>query len=102
MNKHTPGPWRIDPTCNADIQSADGTREIATVITGFNSFAIVHPNGAENLSEAEANGRLIAAAPELLEALRAMLAQHHGGSVVSEAHWTAARAAIAKATEENP
>lgn len=43
---------------------------------------------------------LIAAAPDLLEALRAILTQHCSGGLVTEAHWALARAAVTKAKGE--
>ena len=49
---HTPGPWRTD---RRDILTPAG-HCIAEVFSG----------GANSLEEADANGRLIAAAPELL------------------------------------
>ncbi len=61
---HTPGPWRVDPFYVADVQNGDGALEIASthprVLTG---------GEAPDLEECHANARLIAAAPELLEAL---------------------------------
>lgn len=56
---HTPGPWHHD---RRDILTADG-RCIAEVCSG----------GADSLEEADANGRLIAAAPELLRVARLAL-----------------------------
>ena len=63
--KHTPGPWRVAPRSDypehADINVDAGTR-------GY--VALCGKAGDE---EAEANARLIAAAPELLDALRETL-----------------------------
>lgn len=56
---HTPGPWHHD---RRDILTSDG-RCIAEVCSG----------GADSLEEADANGRLIAAAPELLRVARLAL-----------------------------
>ena len=88
MSKHTPGPWAIYVNAPSDIvirkMSKDGYElcSIARVSSGY------------------ANARLIAAAPELLEAL-----QKIAGNTYDE--WTngaeagrIARAAIAKATGE--
>lgn len=59
MSKHTPGPWKVD--CERWIEGA-GNRFVAkTAEKGFTA--------AEN-EEQSANAALIAAAPELLEALR--------------------------------
>ena len=52
--KHTPGPWEF--TTSGTVQDAKGK-------------SIAYAAGRESMSVAYANGRLIAAAPELLEAL---------------------------------
>lgn len=95
MNKHTPGPWAIYVNAPSDIvirkMSKDGYElcSIARVSSGY------------------ANARLIAAAPELLEALRGMLAldeEHHQRGHCDDdvcAEVRKALAAIAKATGEN-
>jgi hypothetical protein len=64
MNKHTPGPWgrNIRPVSKYPIVYAGRNTHIARVIT----------DGLEE-AEAEANADLIAAAPDLLEALRGIL-----------------------------
>lgn len=65
MNKHTPGPWRVstpDHTSGATmIQAADGTIICSRVMA--------HDGSNDDIEAAEANARLVAAAPELLEAL---------------------------------
>lgn len=91
---HTAGPWVI----RRDI---DGL----TILGGPNNEAIwciagYLPGGT---GEMEANARLIAAAPVLLEALTALLSydEQDAGCVPTDAHLdaqNAARAAIAKAT----
>lgn len=101
MSKHTPGPWLI-----AD----NGTFVYALGNGGTNVFwADVQSAGSERafLSEKRANARLIAAAPELLEALTdalkyydAWLANTDVTPNESLQAWTSkARAAITKATE---
>lgn len=62
MSKHTPGPWRVGDS-HLEITDADGHRAIAEVRDH---------DGWEEISEEEqeANLRLIAAAPDLLEALK--------------------------------
>ena len=62
MNKHTPGPWnRVKGDRN--VYSASGTVCKTPAIIGGGSAA----------ANWEANARLIAAAPDLLEALEGML-----------------------------
>jgi hypothetical protein len=107
--KHTPGPWSINdwPQANTDIAiGAAGTPLIARV-----------PLRDVSVNEQQANAALIAAAPELLEALKWMVANDDtnegdepveslGGHSWNEynSYWldglNKARAAIAKATGE--
>ena len=94
---HTPGPWFAD-------SSFVGSHSIDRFFIKCNSKDL--PNG---VAEAEANARLIAAAPDLLAALRACV-RAYDESVPVDQRWTtgtnlvpdwyaAARAAIARATE---
>ena len=104
--KHTPGPWEPTKLNSAPLGlwavNAPGYGGRNPLVCGME-----YSKGGPILhAESEANARLIAAAPELLEALQ---------SVVT--HWTSqfersghkapswciqARAAIAKATEAKP
>jgi len=78
---YTPGPWSICKDHPDWICPSGGGYQIAMVPRGQGAVAA-------------ANARLIAAAPELVEALAAMLEQfgEHGGPVVRQA-----RAVLAKA-----
>ena len=88
MNNHTPGPWivgRINPD---------------TIYGGTQQFTLAELDGI--YPEKNANARLIAAAPELrdaLELLERFVSHHHG----ENADWTlcidAARAALAKVVQ---
>ena len=80
MSKHTPGPWHTAGEQGVQIRSAKD--QIAKVWTMRGN-------------EWKANARLIAAAPELLEALQDMVSDH---ASLSAATLAFARAAIAKAT----
>ena len=88
---HTPGPWtaRRMHTGGFDIMDPRN-RDVVTVYGG----------GVETESR-EANARLIAAAPDLLEALKSLVANLAEGDFISETRIDAARAAIAKATTPN-
>ena len=80
--QHTPGPWHVEPAPNRVHFAVrnDGVH----VVTGWR--------------EGAANARLIAAAPDLLEALRRLVdACDH--EKISGSQVTNARAAITKAEE---
>jgi len=82
VSAHTPGPWEVTPRGNVATQSA----VIAKLPTGQPSR--------------EANARLIAAAPELLEALKRLLSAGMGrrlNVVECGEEIDRAKAAIAKA-----
>jgi len=98
MNKHTPGPWNpyFDETYGV-LGPDKGRVAICMNLKGAHGLA-----GRRHGDEVAANARLIAAAPDLLAALNAMLT-HMG---MDEDEWTKptfdqARAAIAKATGES-
>lgn len=86
MSKHTPGPWHVGGPNKCTIYDKHGQRLA-------NSFEGVMATQRTD-SECEANARLCAAAPELLEALVALVECEQ----TTPELWEAARAAIAKAT----
>jgi hypothetical protein len=74
MSKHTPGPWRLQdlqPAINAGNVKAgpDGTRFRIYGDSTLWIELVADPDGFV-YGENEANARLIAAAPELLEVLK--------------------------------
>ena len=86
--KHTPGPWL-----------ADG----ASVYEERDDFSVICNFWSSSLPEWEANARLIAAAPDLLEALEQLVIEYDDVELADAepssltAAFNAARAAIAKA-----
>lgn len=64
MSDYTPGPWEAHFEEAIRVKNKDGTVAVATNL---------HLHGRRDISEAEANALLIAAAPELLEALEHLL-----------------------------
>lgn len=102
MSKHTPGIWMHGHstefgTFNAGIVYApngDGVAQIYGLPTNGELEALSHVKYGEYVS----NARLIAAAPELLEALIECIECEF--AVTDRAAITKARAAIAKATGE--
>ena len=85
MSKHTPGPWQwtqhIDPT-------------ISIYKDGFGQIARLYDSSA---GTGKANARLIAAAPDLLEALQSII-EDIDSEFGTDCDYNKARAAIAKAT----
>jgi hypothetical protein len=80
-SNHSPGPWTVDKRIAAPGKAA-------AIVAG--DFVVADTTTLPNF---EANARLIAAAPDLLEALKAVVA------ISDRKHdaWDAAHAAIAKA-----
>ena len=106
MNEHTKGPWevvRTDAGIIVRTESAKKTRAGASRYAAIGGFDRSDP---EQLAEALANARLIAAAPELLEALEALVndfGQDGYGGEFEDGECRVidmARNAIAKATED--
>ena len=95
-NKHTPGPWTITVYPPDD----DGAEDLCAYIDG-NGTHVSHcmpPDGA-NKELRDANALLIAAAPEMLEALQEIVAAADGDWWEQlDATLEKARAAITKAT----
>lgn len=91
MSEHTPGPWRAET-------NGAGYWDIRTRQRGIAS--IIPFPGTPSLDKA--NARLIAAAPDLLEALRALLKDGEDLTQASQwgEHLEQASAAIAKAIGE--
>ena len=72
MSKHTPGPWQIydcEFAVRVGIEGGNKTSVITLGAKGDDSGV-----WGETTEQAEANARLIASAPELLEALKAAMA----------------------------
>jgi len=100
---HTKGPWAVD----LGYELYDGSIHPMIIFTDDgrgNGVEIPSRDDYEREwrnTEAHANARLIAAAPDLLEALEAVIAAHDVGVLDDPIGWsaadTAARAAIAKA-----
>ena len=68
MSNHTPGPWHYEES---------PMKTGWCVVTGNNYLADVHKHVGAMVDDVqdEANARLIASAPELLEALESMVAE---------------------------
>jgi hypothetical protein len=101
---HTPGPWFVHP--GTDGRERGHIRELKTESTSGRHVAVARITYAgREYGECEANARLIAAAPELLEACQEALTAATNvfhGDIVKEASRVRAvlRSALAKAKGE--
>ena len=95
--QHTPGPWKVKDTS----RPSEHTSRLSIVLAS-GSAIIAYPANGWPPNEMAANARLIAAAPELLEALQnaGALWAYSSTDAPQQAWLAQARAAIAKATEE--
>ena len=87
--QYTPGPWVARPQGDAN--------DWCLLTADDKWMAAFRQNGELMVARQEANARLIAAAPELLEALQELLPLWSSG--IDEPLVKKARAALAKATE---
>ena len=102
MSKHTPGPWSVGEVSHkkqrVDIDSLHADQTVGhQTWRGLARAYGCEDMPAEGTAVMLANARLIAAAPELLEALKVLV---ENGGIGPEQMFHDARAAIAKATGE--
>lgn len=95
--KFTPGPWHVKP--NSIGGPAVGPEE--AVVADIRTYGGPHVGGQQHPQTA-ANARLIAAAPELLEALHEMVDLVGMAIPFDGPQQRKARKAIARATGEQP
>lgn len=94
MSKHTPGPWKVGAkfdtgsasTSGVEISDIENSETVAVAVEGNDS------GGIYAYQEVMANARLIAAAPELLDALKELVDRYPNNVGI-----TKAKAALAKA-----
>ena len=104
MSKHTPGPWSVGEVSHkkqrVDIDSLHADQTLGhQTWRGLARAYGCEDMPAEGTAAMLANARLLAAAPELLEALQSVLDNCLDSEGLCAAH-AKARAAIAKATGE--
>lgn len=103
MSKHTPGPWNFDSGyIDTHAVDDDGSTDYIILAELHSTFGPDKYGVNQWMlppEEYEANGRLIAAAPEMLEALQMFLAYNDQGAPLSfdtDAMWAKARSVVAK------
>lgn len=105
MSKHTAGPWIIvdEGFLGIEIHSANA-RDLADAPMHYAIARDIggrrHGDHFDDYREVDANARLIAAAPDLLEALERAVDRLEGAGLFYSEAAIRARAAIAKATGE--
>jgi len=94
MSKHTPGPWEIKRHFDPGYKFISAQKHTAL------AQVVWRMEDEDRSPVCEANAHLIAAAPELLEALQNLLKVHEGEGGTQHHAGDMARAAIAKAKGE--
>lgn len=85
--KHTPGPWVAEDAPDRRVAVYGGERCVCVI-------------GEKGFPSVDADAALIAAAPDMLEALRELLADAYLSDPVNGDRMASARAAVLKATGE--
>ena len=98
MSGHTKGPWEVARTDAGIIVRTESVKKTRAGASRYAAIGGFDRSDPEQLAEALANARLIAAAPELLEALTDCVEHMHWTQPQGEAALKKAKAAIAKAT----
>jgi hypothetical protein len=94
--KHSPAPRRIVRASEYTGDPED--TKIQEILAADDKLILYTDDGY--FQPPEANARLIAAAPELLEALTHILSEYDAPNTLNDTTFRTARAAIAKATGE--
>lgn len=97
----TPGPWRVSLRRRNLVVIGDGFghREYSVADCPFSSSQAANAR-TPSAAECIANAQLVAAAPDLLTALQALLSRHNDGSSEGPwAEWDTAVEAVAKAVQ---
>jgi hypothetical protein len=90
--QHTPGPWKVKAHSTAVLA---GRKQICSNVNSASNLPV---NMKDDLEIAHANARLIAAAPELLEALKLAVRQSSHDMLMTGEELRKCEAAIDKAT----
>lgn len=98
MSTFTPGPWMIDNKTSVYKFNESGTNVFWAQIQGGMTDGKSETKTSQE--ELEANANLICAAPDLLEALEAMVVTYEYEASMDNPSLLAARSAIARAKGE--
>lgn len=93
--KYTPGPWRY---IGADVQAQDESGDWSLTVASLN---FIPSDDSTESEQVDADGALIAAAPELLDALENLLLEIEAQAIHAPARRALAIKAIKKARGES-
>ena len=98
--KYTPGPWHWPHDSNelCPVNPDHRRSAVSQILYAEGGYGFLGRNNSDTLAELEADRRLIAAAPDLLEALQRLLLSGDVRDAAEKGALAQARAAIAKAT----
>lgn len=100
--KHTPGPWEWDGNTLKPSAGSFETSAVHSILDAEGGYGYLGSKVSDTQAELDADRQLIAAAPDLLEALQVVVAdwtaQFERAGHMAPAWCRQARAAIAKAT----
>lgn len=95
--QHTPGPWHWDGNTLMPVNPDPSKSHVHTILDADGGYGFLGSANAKTLAELDADRALLAAAPDLLEALQQLLHATHAQCVTLQ-HRADAQRAIAKAT----
>jgi len=100
--RHTPGPWHWNGNTLLPVAGDFATSDVHSILDADGGYGYLGSKLSDTLAELDADRRLIAAAPDLLDALQVVVAdwtaQRERNGHLAPAWCRQARAAIAKAT----
>lgn len=96
--RHTPGPWIWDDNTLRPANPDPNTSNVSSILDAESGYGFMGGDVLATCAELNADLALIAAAPELLEALQRLLSWEIARLPVRSEDIAFARAAIAKAT----
>lgn len=95
---HTPGPWMWDDNTLRPANPNPDTSSVHSILDAEGGYGFLGSDVQKTIAELDADRVLIAAAPELLEALQRLLSWEIARLPVRSEDIAFARAAVAKAT----
>ena len=96
---HTPGPWEWDGNTLRPSNPDPNTSSVHSILDADGGFGFLGSDCRKTIQELDACRAVIAAAPDLLEALQLIVQWDGAGLALTEELMAKANAAIAKANQ---